>query len=173
MKGRSQGTMELLEGLYSRRSVRDFTDEPVSRETLMEIIKAGAWAPSGLNNQPWKFMIVDDRSLLEGLAGQTRYRPILEACPAAIVLFADPASMYNEMKDHMGLGACTQNMLLAAHALGLGAVWLGEILNQEEAVKKLLKVPEELRLAAVVALGHPARRDQSSQRKAVSELLLG
>ena len=165
--------MELLEGLYSRRSVREFTDDPVSREELLEIVKAGSWAPSGLNNQPWRFLIAVDRNVIDALAGQTKYRRIVESCRACIVLFADPTSMYNAMKDHMALGACVQNMLLAAHALKLGAVWLGEILNQEGRVKELLDVPEALRLVAVVALGHPATRDQSSQRRDLSELLLG
>ncbi len=164
--------MELLEGIYSRRSVREYTGEPVDRDDLLEIVKAGSWAPSGLNNQPWRFVIVEDRRKLDALAGLTKYRRILEDCSAAIVLFADTAAMYNETKDYMALGACAQNMLLAAHALGLGTVWIGEILNREDRVKELLGVPPGLKLTALIALGHPARRNQSSQRRPLSELIL-
>lgn len=164
--------MDLLEGIYSRRSVREFTDEPVSREDIMEILKAGSWAPSGLNNQPWRFVVVRDRAKLLELAKLTRYRHIIAGAPAALAVFCDREAMYNEVKDHQGVGACLQNMLLAAHALGLGAVWLGEILNRSGEVRELLELPERLELMAVVAVGHPARRDQQSRRKGLAELLV-
>ncbi len=164
--------MELLEGIYSRRSVRDFTDEPVSREDLIEILKAGSWAPSGLNNQPWRFAIVRDGAKRGELAKLTRYRHIIDGAPAALAVFCDREAMYNEVKDHQGIGACLQNMLLAAHGLGLGAVWLGEILNRCDDVRRLLEVPEGLELMAVIAVGHPARRDQRPNRKCLAELLV-
>jgi nitroreductase len=65
--------MELIEGLYTRRSVRQFTGQPVERELLLEIIKAGTWAPSGLNNQPWRFAIVQDAAVRANLAKLTKY----------------------------------------------------------------------------------------------------
>ncbi len=164
--------MELLEGIYSRRSVREYTDEPVSREDLMEILKAGSWAPSGLNNQPWRFVVIRDRDRLQALAKRTRYRHIIEGAPAALAVFCDQKAMYNEVKDHQAVGACLQNMLLAAHALGLGAVWLGEILNRGDEVRELLEAPEGLELMAVVAVGHPARRDQRLSRKDLADLLV-
>jgi nitroreductase len=70
------------------------------------------------------------------------------------------------------MGACIQNMLLAAHALGLGAVWLGEILKNAEGVRTLLGLPEQMELMAVVALGHPAGKSHTSTRKAVADVLL-
>lgn len=164
--------MELLEGIYTRRSIRQFTEETVERERLLEIIKAGTWAPSGLNNQPWRFVAVTDEGVRLKLAGLTKYRNVIESAPAAIAVFADREAMYHEVKDHQAMGACLQNMLLAAHALGLGAVWLGEILNSADRVRSLLEMPESLELMAVVAVGHPARRGQTSQRKGLEEVLL-
>ncbi len=164
--------MELLEGIYTRRSVREYTDEPVSREDLMEILKAGSWAPSGLNNQPWRFVVIRDGAKLRELAKFTRYRHIIEGAPAALAVFCDREAMYNEVKDHQGIGACLQNMLLAAHALGLGAVWLGEILNRGDEVRELLEAPAGLELMAVIAVGHPARRDQRSSRKDQADLIV-
>lgn len=164
--------MELKEGMYTRRSVRDFTDEPVAREDVMEILKAGSWAPSGLNNQPWRFVVVRDREKRRELAQQTKYRRIIEGAPLAIVVFCDREAMYNEVKDYQGIGACLQNMLLAAHGLGLGAVWLGEILNRSKEVGTLLELPERLELMAVIAVGHPARRNQCSNRKDLAELVV-
>jgi len=164
--------MELLEGIYSRRSVRHFTAEPVAPELLREIIKAGTWAPSGLNNQPWRFVTVVRSEVRQRLAKLTRYARIIREAPALIAVFLDREAMYNELKDHQGAGACLQNMLLAAHALGLGAVWLGEILNNAPAVREELALPETLELMAVVAVGHPARRDQRSERLEVEAVLL-
>jgi len=164
--------MELLEGLYTRRSVRQFTNQPVERELLLEIVKAGMWAPSGLNNQPWRFVIVRSAPVRNDLAKLTKYHFVIEGAAACIAVFVDRRVMYHEVKDHQAAGACIQNLLLAAHALGLGAVWLGEILKNAEAVRTLLELPEGLDLMAVVALGHPAAKTPSSTRKALADVLL-
>ena len=164
--------MELLEGIYTRRSVRDFTDEPVSRETVLELLKAGSWAPSGLNNQPWRFVVVQGEEKRLALAQLTKYRHVIAGAPVAIAVFCDREAMYNDMKDRQGIGACLQNMLLAAHALGLGAVWLGEIVKSAAEVRALLGLAESMELMAVVAVGHPARTNQRSTRKKLTDLLL-
>lgn len=165
--------MDLLEGIYTRRSIRQFTEEPVGRDQLIEVIKAGTWAPSGLNNQPWRFVIVTDAAMKKELSKQTTYHHIIERAPACIGVFVDRSAMYHETKDHLAMGACIQNMLLAAHGLGLGAVWLGEILKNADAVRTLLGLEKEMELMAVVALGHPAAGKHSSKRKDVTEVLLG
>ena len=164
--------MDLLEGIYSRRSIRQFTNQPVEDADVMEIVKAGTWAPSGLNNQPWRFVIIRNRNIRNRLAGLTRYRRVIEKAPVCIAVFVDRDAMYDDTKDHQAMGACIQNMLLAAHALGLGAVWLGEILKNTDAVRELLELPETMELMAVVALGHPASRDQQSQRKDIEKVIL-
>lgn len=164
--------MDLLEGIYTRRSVRQFTGDAVKKEHLAEIVKAGTWAPSGLNNQPWRFAVVTNTAKRFEMARLTKYRKVIEGSPALIAVFVDREAMYHDVKDHQAMGACIQNMLLAAHALGLGAVWLGEILKSADEARSLLGLPESLDLMAVVAVGHPARRDQESSRKDVSEVLL-
>jgi nitroreductase len=164
--------MELLEGIYTRRSVRQFTAQPVEREHLLEIIKAGTWAPSGLNNQPWRFVIVQGKAVRDNLAKLTKYHFVIEAAPACVAVFIDKSVMYHGVKDHQAMGACIQNMLLAAHALGLGAVWLGEILKNAEGVRTLLGVPGDLELMAVVALGHPASMRHASTRRDVADVLI-
>jgi nitroreductase len=164
--------MDLIEGIASRRSIREFVDQPVDRKHLLEIIKAGTWAPSGLNNQPWRFVIVQKAEIKKELGKQTKYGYVIDRAPVCIAVFVDRAVMYNDVKDHQAMGACIQNMLLAAHGLGLGAVWLGEILKNAEAVRTLLGLPTDMELMAVVALGHPKAQKHTSNRKAVSEVLL-
>jgi len=164
--------MDLLEGIYTRRSIREFVEQPVEREQLLEIIKAGTWAPSGLNNPPWRFAIVQKADVKKELGKQTKYGFVIERAPVCIAVFVDRTVMYNDVKDHQAMGACIQNMLLAAHAMGLGAVWLGEILKKAEEVRTLLGLPKDMELMAVVAIGHSKALKHSSSRKVVSEVLL-
>jgi len=162
----------LLEAIKNRRSIRKFTAEPVPEHTLLEIIEMGICAPSGLNNQPWKFVIVRDEGLKKALSMQTRYSYIIEGAPACIAVFLDNSLSYDRVKDVQAMGACIQNMLLAIHQLGLGGVWLGEILKNREAVERLLEVPENCELMAVIALGHPAEAKGRGNRKPLKEVLL-
>jgi len=164
--------MELLEGLHTRRSIRAYTGEPVTREQLHEIIHAGTMAPSGLNNQPWRFVTIQDKGVLERLSALTKYGHVIAKASACIAVFIDKGAMYHEVKDHQSMGACLQNMLLAAHALGLGAVWLGEILKSAKEVRELCGLSDDMELMAVVALGHPAGKGGRADRKPVEEVLL-
>lgn len=144
-----------LQLLLTRRSIRSFDKRPVARETLDQLLEAARWAPSGLNNQPWRFVTVQTADMRERLAQCTKYGRILRQAPAAVAVFLDTSSLYHREKDIQGIGAAVQNLLLAAHALGLGACWLGEILNRRAEVEAALQTPPELELMAVVAVGHP------------------
>jgi nitroreductase len=162
----------ILKAIHERRSIRHFLETPVSRDLIMSALAAASWAPSGLNNQPWRFAIVWDQPLQKALAAQTRYASILESASVLIAVFLDKEASYDYTKDCQAVGACLQNLLLALHSLDLGAVWIGEILKNKERVKEILQLPERLELMAVVAVGHPAHRDQKSQRRPLEELIL-
>jgi nitroreductase len=163
----------VLQAIRDRRSIRKFTADPVDRQSLTAILEAGQWAPSGMNNQPWRFLVVTrDDPRMEKLAACTKYATIVRSSAACICVFLDKRTMYSEMKDHQGAGACIQNMLLAIHTLGLGAVWLGQIVNDQTAALSALGLSKaELELQAVLALGHPDQKG-GSQRKPLSELML-
>lgn len=162
----------VLAAIYGRRSVREFSAEPVPEGLVWEVLRAGSWAPSGLNNQPWRFVVVREMGVKGELAAQTRYSRVIEGAPVVVAVFIDREAMYHATKDHQAMGACLQNMLLAAHALGLGAVWLGEILKNADRVREVLGLEARYELMAVVALGRPARRDQTSSRQELDELIL-
>jgi nitroreductase len=162
----------MLDVIKSRRSVRRFTKQAVDEKLVQEIIEAGACAPSGLNNQPWKFVVVRSPAVKDKLAELTHYRTIIQEAPLCIAVFLDIALSYDRTKDVQAIGACMQNMLLAIHALGLGGVWLGEILKNSEKAKQLLGVSPALEFMAVVALGFPDEKNITAQRKKLDEVIL-
>jgi nitroreductase len=161
-----------MKAIYERRSTRRFEDAPVSRDLVMAAVKAASWAPSGLNNQPWRFALIWEKETKEALAALTRYSSTLKSSAALVAVFLDRDASYDRTKDCQAVGACLQNLLLALHSFNLGAVWIGEILKNGDHVIEVLKLPERLELMAVVAVGHPADSKQSSHRRPIEELIV-
>jgi nitroreductase len=164
--------LDIIDIIRSRRSIRKFRPDPISEETLDMVLEAGRWAPSGLNNQPWRFAVVTKRATIEAISGLTHYSKIVLAAQALMPVFLDTAKSYHREKDIQAIGACLQNMLLEAHSLGLGAVWLGEIIKSNSEIKRILGLPEELELMAVLAVGHPAESPKPTSRKALKDLVV-
>jgi len=162
--------MELNQKIKGRFSVRKFKSNSVSDDLLKEILDSARWAPSGLNNQPWKFIILKDPQIKDEVAAQTHYSQIIRNAPICIAVFYDKDEGYNYVKDVQAIGAAIQNMLLAISNLELGGVWLGEILNKRENVEKILNVPQAYELMAVIALGYPDEIRKSRSRKNLAEL---
>jgi len=154
----------IIEAIRTRRSIRQFTKEPVSDEEVDQILESGLWAPSGKNNQPWKFAVIRDLTLKEPLAAFTHSRTIIHGASVCIAVFLDHSRVYDRTKDIQAVGACIQNMLLTIHSLGLGGIWLGEILKNKEKVAELLGAGKDLELMAVVAIGRPAKRSDAGER---------
>ncbi len=159
----------ILEAIRTRRSVRHFKREEVSEAYLNQILESGRWAPSGKNNQPWKFAVIRDPKLKDSLSSLTHYGSIIKEAPVCIAVFLDHHRVYDRTKDVLAVGACIQNMLLTIHSLGLGGVWLGEILKNKEKVSALLEAGETLELMAVIALGHPEGKTERSNRETLEQ----
>ncbi|MEZ5336429.1 MAG: nitroreductase [Methanolobus sp.] len=164
---------EVIETILSRRSIRKYTEEPVDDEAINTILEAARWAPSGLNNQPWKFIVIKDKTIMEELAGCTHYSKIIQNAPLLLAVYLDTETMYNRTKDIQAIGAAIQNMLLACCDLGLGAVWLGEILNNADKVNLILSCPKSLELMAVLAIGKAAEDGKNTSRKELREITYG
>ncbi len=156
--------------ILSRRSIREFTDAKVSREDITTILNAGRWAPSGLNNQPWKFIVIQKKDTIRKMAECTHYAGIVSNAPLLIAVYLDQDTMYNRTKDLQAIGAAIQNMLLSCCELGLGAVWLGEILNNKDKVNLILSCPDSMELMAVLAIGRPAGKEERSRRKDIRDI---
>lgn len=163
---------DILQVIQSRRSIRKFTGERVSDEDLGKILEAGRWAPSGLNNQPWRFAVVRDSGLKEQISKLTHYRRIVKYADLLIPVFLDREKSYHREKDCQGIGACIENMLIAVYALGLGAVWLGEIIKSDREIRELLGLGDQLELMAVLAVGHPAETPKPPPRRPLKDLIV-
>ncbi|KXB05758.1 hypothetical protein AKJ49_00130 [candidate division MSBL1 archaeon SCGC-AAA382A03] len=162
---------KILESIRERRSVRHFTNEPVPEEKVEKILEAARWAPSGKNNQPWKFLVVREENKKSEIANCTHYSKTVNRAKVLIVVYLDNEKVYDRTKDIQSVGACCQNIWLATHALGLGAVWNGEILNHKKCVEKILETPESLELMAIFCIGNPAE-NPTSERIPLEDLLI-
>jgi nitroreductase len=163
---------DILDIILKRRSIRQYKEDTPLDTDIEKILEAARWAPSGLNNQPWRFLIIKDKANKDGLSRFTKYDQIIKDAPVVIVVCMDIADSYNRDKDLMAIGACIQNMLLQVQFLGLGACWLGEILNQKEDVKNFLRLDKDLELLAAITLGYPDEDIPESCRQPLKKLII-
>jgi len=149
--------METIEAIMSRRSVRQFTTEPITQEQLDIILHAAMQAPSAGNGQPWHFIVIQDRKTLDQIPNIHPYAQMLKEAPLAILVCGDEAETRYKNYWMLDCSAATQNLLLATHAIGLGAVWLGIHPNEERiaSIKKLIPSPDTVHPVSLVAIGHP------------------
>ena len=163
--------MELIELIKTRRSIRRFKKKQISSGMVKKILEAGSWAPSGLNNQPWRFKIMEGKDK-DTIARFTRYSAIVKSADKLILVFLDNNASYDRDKDFMAIGACVENMLLFIHSQKLGACWLGEVLKRKKEVADFVKVPRACELTAVIALGYPLSHIKRSRRRKVDEIII-
>ena len=157
--------MDAMEAILSRRSIRRYTDKPVPEELIKQLLVAAMSAPSANNQQPWQFVIIDDRRILDEIPRFHPYSHMLREASWAIAVCGDNDLALSGywVQD---CSAATQNILLAAHALGLGAVWLGVHPNEkrEKEVQKLLGLPEHVKPLCLISIGYPAEKKSPSNR---------
>lgn len=164
--------MDTMQAILSRRSIRKYTPEPVSDEIIKELLKAAMSAPSAGNEQPWHFIIIKDRDTLNIIPEFHPYAKTLEQAPAAILVCGDLNLERRKGYWVQDCSAATQNILIAAQAKGLGAVWLG-IYPREERVSRLqnlLGIPLHVIPFSIVALGYPAEHKPPANRYKESRL---
>jgi len=143
--------MDLIELLKKRRSVREFSDKPISKEDLEKIVDTARYAPTARNVQPWEFLIVIEKEVLKKIAGITEHGKFIANGAACILVFSQGTKYFLE-----DCSAATQNIMLAAAALGIGSCWVaGDKKPYVGEFNLLLGVPSTLRLVSIIALGYP------------------
>ena len=150
-----------LQTIMTRTSVRAFLDRSVSDETIELLLKAAMAAPSAKNSQPWAFVVIKNRALLEKLGASLPNAKMTATAPAAVVICGDlDKALPGEAREYwiQDAAAATENFLLAAHALGLGAVWTGvhPISERIRILKDTLKLPENVEPFCLIPFGWPA-----------------
>lgn len=150
--------MDTMKAILERRSIRKYTDAPIDKAQINEILKAGMYAPSGGNAQPWDFVVVTDKDILNKITEVHPYAGALKGAAAAIIVCGNKEKEKFQDLWIQDCSAATMNMLLAAQNLEIGTVWLGLYpeIERVEGVQSLLNLPEHITPFSAVALGHPA-----------------
>jgi len=168
--------MDVFKAIRNRRSIRAFERKIVSKEKIEWLIDAARHAPSAGNIQPWEFVIVRNPKIKKQLSAAALNQTFIEEAPVVIVVCA------NEVRSSQGYGqrganlyciqdtaAATENLLLAAHAMGLGACWVGAF--REELVRKTLNTPDHVRPVAIIPVGHHSEKPIPRRRRHIQEIV--
>jgi nitroreductase len=152
--------MDVLEAIHTRRSIRKYENKPVPQELIKEILAAAMSAPSAGNAQPWHFVIITDREILDKVPNINPYAAMAKNAPASILVCGDLSLEKFPGNWPLDCAAAVQNLLLASHARGLGAVWTGIYPDKDrmEGFRRLLDLPEGVFPYTLVPLGYPAQK---------------
>ena len=158
--------METMDNIFSRRSVRRYLPKPVSSDLIENVLKAGMNAPSAGDEQPWHFIIIDKHDLLLNISESHPYAKMLKDAPIAILVCGDLQVLKFKDLWIQDCSAASENMLLAAHDLGLGAVWIGvyPAENLVREVRNILSIPQHIVPFSIIGMGYPAEEKKGRLR---------
>lgn len=158
--------METLEALFTRRSIRKYKSTPIPEKDVTLLLKAGMYAPTARNTQSNQFLVISDRSLLDAFTSVHPYAAMLKQAPLCIVVCGDKQSEKEENYLAINGSAATQNILLAAHSMGIGSVWLGVYGRTERmsGIQQLFSLPEHIVPISAIALGYPDEAKEAENR---------
>lgn len=165
LKLREVLVLDVVDCIRERRSIRRFKQKEVEEEKITILLDAMRWAPSAGNSQPWEFMIIRDKEILTEISSEAPYGSFIADAPLAIAIITDPKTSRWHIVDG---SLASQNLQLAAWALGLGTCWIGSM--NRESVKEILNIPKEKYLLTVFPLGYPDEKPVKS-RKSLEELV--
>lgn len=158
--------MDALEAISSRRSIRKYRQGEVSGELVQRLLDAAMSAPSAGNEQPWQFVVIRDRKILEAIPQIHPYSQMLKGAALGILVCGDLTLEVYKGFWVQDCSAATQNLLIAAHALGLGAVWLGfhPLEERVTGIRKMLSLPDHIVPLALVSIGWPGEEKAGAKR---------
>ncbi len=158
--------MDALEAILTRRSIRRYTTKSVSDDLIIKLLEAAMAAPSAANEQPWHFVVITDRKTLVQIPTFHPHAHMLKEAAAAILVAYDIELEGQKGRAVLDCSCASQNMLLAAHALGLGAVWCGiyPVENRIMAARKLLNMPQHVVPVSLISIGYPNEKPGREDR---------
>jgi len=154
-----------MNAIFKRTSVRNYENKQVENEKIESLLKAAMAAPSAGNQQPWEFYVVTDKNKLKELAKCSPYAECTGDAPMAVVTCYRKELMMPEYAE-IDMSACTENILLEAEELGLGAVWLGiaPLADRMKRVRQIMDIPENLEAFSIIPCGYPIRKAKQQDR---------
>lgn len=158
--------MDAMTAILSRRSIRRYTKEPVPDEVIKELLEAAMSAPSAGNEQPWHFVVITDRKILDEIPKIHPYAQMLREAPVAILVCGDKKLQKYEGYWVQDCSAATENILIAVQAKGLGGVWLGvyPVEDRVSGIRRLLGIPEDVTPFSLISIGYPAEQKPPANR---------
>jgi nitroreductase len=158
--------MDLQDAIFTRRSIRKYSGEQVSQAEIQTILKAAMYAPSANNQQPWHFLVIDDVGIMDQIIQIHPYAGMLSGACFAVLICGDESLELSKGYWAVDCAAATQNLLLAAHGIGLGAVWLGVHPREERKsdIKKLFNLPDHIQPFAIISIGKPGEEKPVPER---------
>ena len=158
--------MDLYEGIVSRRSVRRFTEQPVEKDIIEDVIKAAMYAPSAHNAREWEFVVVDDKALIEAISETSPYAKFAKSAPVVVVICGNTEKEKVAGFWVQDCSAAMQNMLLAVHSKKMGATWCGihPIADLEMAIQELLELPGHIIPLGLCVMGYTEHSPRQPDR---------
>lgn len=146
--------MTVDEAIRNRHSTRSFTDYVIPDKELMEILSAGIMAPSGKNQTPWRFLIIRNREIIKNISRCVTYSRFIRNAPQMILIYTESNSLYSFEKNLIGIGACIENILLAATDKNYGSCVIGELFEKQSDIEPYLRMKlTGLKLICGVVIG--------------------
>jgi len=168
--------MDVFKAIKDRRSIRAFTDEPVSKDEVNQLLDAARWAPSAGNIQPWEFVVVQSAKVKRALVKAALDQTFIEEAPVVLVVCANPTRSSRRYGSRgvslyclQDTAAAIQNVHLAAYALGLATCWVGSF--EEEEIRRVLSLPDVLRPVAIIPVGHAAEKPEPTSRRPLNDIV--
>ncbi len=155
-----------IDPVFARRSIRRYRPNPVPAEKIATLLKAAMSAPSAHNQQPWEFIVIDDRAILDAIPDVHPYSKMLREAPLAILVCARQEGLSSPDFFPQDCAAATENILIEAVLLGLATVWMGIYPKERlmKAMRQMLRIPEGIAPFSLVAVGYGAEEKGPSQR---------
>jgi nitroreductase len=162
----------MMNSLFARRSIRHYTKEPVSQDTIEQLLKAAMAAPSAGNQQPWHFVVIQDRKILDEITNIHPYARMTTEASVAILVCGDLRAEKHPGFWVQDCSAATENILIEACEIGLGAVWVGVYPNEQRiaAMSKLAGLPDKIIPLSLIPIGYPAEHKPPSERYDIAKI---
>jgi nitroreductase len=159
---------EVIETIKQRRSIRKYENRKISKDILKDLVDCARLAPTGYNNQPWTFVVVEEQELRDEIANKAKYGKFIHDAGACIAVFCEEDAE-TAIEDAC---AATENIMIAAKAYDLGTCWVNSHQKaHSEAVKELLNCPREMELMTLIAVGYPAESEKNISKKSLDQVL--